>query len=302
MLTTYHWGFPLRQWRTLSSWRRRSAEAVTWMPGVLICVGFGWPVLSLLVAGQRADIFRVLWATLLLMYVLNPHFRRGRVMAVALASLLLVPIAQEFKSAMLSGRGVSAQASNPVAGVLQSEFVSASQNLSLVAVNWADTRYRGQSLVDLRALLPPAKPPPSITGDFNAQFFREVYASGGGLGFTIIGEGYANFGVAGVVLWFLLIGLFVKYLHACCTKGFLSVVAYVVATPLLMIATRGDLSIIMSQFTKHVALPLLLIASAVIAALPNALSTPGGDRHRAASSRPDAWPLRPSILMSMPRP
>ena len=63
------------------------------------------------------------------------------------------------------------------------------------------------------------------------------------------------------MLWFLLIGLFVKYLYIHSAGGFLSTVAYVMATPVLMIATRGDLSIVMSQFTKHVALPLLLIAA-----------------------------------------
>jgi oligosaccharide repeat unit polymerase len=270
LFTTYHWGFSILTFAYLVL----LGDAVVrkkrlWLPAALMAVGFGWGVLSLLIAGQRADIFRVLWVSLLMMHVLSPQFRRGRVTAIALALLFLVPLGQQLKSSLVAGRGApSTRQMGAVSEVLHSEFVSASQNLSLVIVAWADTRYYGQTLWwDLLITLQPTflfpnNRPSSITTEFNAQLYREVLANGGGEGFTLVGEGYTNFGPLGVVLWFALIGLFVKRLYLRSARGLLAVITYVMVTPVLMFATRGDLSNIMSQCTKHVLLPVLLITFA----------------------------------------
>jgi len=268
LLTTYHWGVAVLTLAYLvlfgdALMRKRRL----WVPSALMAVGFGWPILSLLIASQRSDIFRTLWVTLLLMYVLNPHFKRTRVAAIAVGILFLVPVAQELRSSLVAGRRIaSAQGSSRVSTMLNSEFVSASQNLPLVLVNWADTRFYGQTLwwdiliTGRPTFLFPERSTESITNQFNIQFYREVFASGGGQGFTLVGEGYANFGPLGVVLWFTLVGLFVKVLYARTSKSFLNVIAYIMASSVLMIATRGDMSIIMSQCTKHIFLPLGLIA------------------------------------------
>jgi hypothetical protein len=153
-----------------------------------------------------------------------------------------------------------------ITGILGGEFVTASENLSLVTIHWADTRYYGQTLWwDVLAtfrpsFLFPERRAESITNQFNMQLYRDVFASGGGQGFTLVGEGYVNFGVFGVVLWFVLIGLFARLLYMGSSKGLLGMASYVMAMPVLMIATRGDLSNIMSQCTKHIFLPIGLIA------------------------------------------
>src|ERR1035438_9696312 len=83
LFTTYHWGFSILTFAYLVL----LGDAVVrkkrlWLPAALTAVGFGWGVRSLLIAGQRADIFRVLWVSLLMMHVLSPQFRRGRVTAI----------------------------------------------------------------------------------------------------------------------------------------------------------------------------------------------------------------------------
>lgn len=268
LLPSYHWGFSI----LILAYAILLSDSIVrkrrlWGPAVLVIVGIGSSVLSLLIIGQRSDIFRALWITLLLIYIFKPGFRRIRLAILAFALLCAVPIAQELKSSLISGRGASlAPESNLLVRVLKGEFVSASENLSLVIARWGDTRYYGQTLVwDLVAAVRPSflfpdRKTESVTNQFNIQMFQSVFASGGGQGFTLIGEGYVNFGAAGVVLWFMLVGLFVRFFYQRSGRSLLAMIAYVMATPLLMISTRGDMSNIMSQFGKHVLLPLILVA------------------------------------------
>jgi len=68
-----------------------------------------------------------------------------------------------------------------------------------------------------------------------------------------------NFGAAGVVLWFVLLGGFVGYLYRQSARNLIWLTMYIVTMPLVVYITRADFSNLLSQFGKHIALPVVAI-------------------------------------------
>ncbi len=68
-----------------------------------------------------------------------------------------------------------------------------------------------------------------------------------------------NFGAAGVVLWFVLLGGFVGYLYRQSARNLVWHTMYIVTMPLVVYVTRADFSNLLAQFGKHVALPVAAI-------------------------------------------
>ena len=68
-----------------------------------------------------------------------------------------------------------------------------------------------------------------------------------------------NFGAVGVILWFLLLGLLVRFLYSKSAYNIYWLIVYVLSIPVIVFSTRGDFSILLAQFGKHVLIPLLII-------------------------------------------
>jgi hypothetical protein len=91
---------------------------------------------------------------------------------------------------------------------------------------------------------------------FTSTLYPERYRAGTGLdGVSILGEGYINFGTAGVVLVALGVGLFIAVLHRRAYDGPLSMAAYALALARIPGMIRGD----MLHATIGFALPLFWV-------------------------------------------
>ncbi len=79
------------------------------------------------------------------------------------------------------------------------------------------------------------------------------------MGFTIIGEGYLNFGYIGVVLWAIMLGLLVKKLYFSSKRSLTWLVIYVISIPTFIYSSRADLSNITSPLIKQTIIPLAIL-------------------------------------------
>ena len=235
------------------------------IPWGLLFFVIAWHLLSFLITGERAILLRVLWITFLLVHSLYRRIPNRVLAMVAICVLLLLPVLQELKNVLIRDTPLSVSLASPFVSVLADEFVAGSENLQTVIQNPPRHYYWGETLWwDVKqALLPgfllPSGTGPAPTLRFNEEFFPDVVAQGGGQGFTLVGEGYMNFGAAGVVLWFVLLGGFVGYLYRQSARNLVWHTMYIVTMPLVVYVTRADFSNLLAQFGKHVALPVAAI-------------------------------------------
>jgi oligosaccharide repeat unit polymerase len=235
------------------------------IPWGLVVFVIAWHLLSFLITGERAVLLRVLWITFLLVHTLYRKISNRVLATVAICGLLLLPVLQELKNVLIRDAPLSVTLASPLVSALGDEFLAGSENLQTVIQNPPRHYYWGETLWwDVKqALLPgfllPSGTGPAPTLRFNEEFFPGVVDEGGGRGFSLVAEGYMNFGAAGVVLWFVLLGSFVGYLYRQSARNLVWLTMYIVTMPLVVYITRADFSNLLSQFGKHVALPVVAI-------------------------------------------
>ncbi|WHZ23103.1 MAG: hypothetical protein OJF47_002215 [Nitrospira sp.] len=233
-------------------------------PWALVFFSIGWNASSFLLSGERDLVFRILWISIFVFHVLYREIPRWCLAILATSAIVLVPIMGDLKNVLLKESEVEVVVSAIAVRVLNDEFLTASENLQYYLSRATfEPFYMGETLLwDIkRALLPGVlvQDGPDPQRHFNTMFFPDVVAQGGGRGFTLVGEGYMNFGWFGVVLWFVILGWFVRTLYARATTNKSWFVVYVVSMPLLVYIIRADFSNLLAQFAKHIAFPMFII-------------------------------------------
>ncbi len=234
-------------------------------PWALILFAVGWNTLSFLLSGERDLVFRIFWVTIFLYHALYREIPRWVLAILATSAIVLVPIMEDLKNLLLKETETSVIMSSMAVRVLNDEFLTASENLQYYLSRAAfEPFFLGETLLwDIkRALLPwfMVQEGPDPQRYFNVMFFPEVVERGGGKGFTLVGEGYMNFGWFGVVLWFAFLGWFVRALYVKALENKIWFLMYVVSMPLIVYIIRADFSNLLAQFVKHIAFPMLVIA------------------------------------------
>jgi oligosaccharide repeat unit polymerase len=175
-------------------------------------------------------------------------------------AIVLLPVTQAFKGA-LSGFNYGFQFS--LLAVAGGEFRTAAQNLHTVLQHdlprmggetflWDVQRVFSSSLLGTGSVQ-------STTDWFNDTFFPLQQS---GRGFSLIAEGYLNFGTLGVVGVFLLLGLTSGWLYRRRTSGVTWYAAYCMFIPLTMYVQRADMANLLSQSLKTILVPIMVLWAA----------------------------------------
>lgn len=236
------------------------------LPLILIVFVIAWHLFIMLLVGERDLLLRVLWATVMLWHVWRRPVSKRLLIVIAIIGIVSLPVLNILKNALLVQKEMQTITVHSYAPeVLNDEFYTASSNLSLLLSNeasWRPYKYGETLLWDLqRAVIPGTvlKWGPNPGSWFNQEYFPEVVAKGGGRGFTLVGEGYMNFGVIGAMLWLGLLGLSARWLYRMSSRKIMWQIVYIASMPLFAFITRSDFSILIAQFSKHILLPTLLI-------------------------------------------
>lgn len=230
------------------------------IPWKLIAFTLGYTFLAILIMGQR-DTF--LWALMGLVYLYHTLYKfisRKKMIIIGLATLFSIPLLADMRNIGVSNSYQTAYNKDSIImRITNAEFGAASRNLQIVIDNdhiWS--YFYGKTILD-EFNLAFFKGTESAGIWFNQTFFPELYQIGGGNGFTIVGEGYINFGLFGVILMFIFLGLLMKYLYVKATKQVIWLVIYTMFIPIMLFMIRGDLASLFAKFSKHIILPLIII-------------------------------------------
>ena len=213
-------------------------------------------MISLLVffSGERDLIIRLLVILLFIYYVIVSKSKLTKeVVILGIISLAFLPFLTKYKYYGLTGQKSPAN-NNIILDFLTSDFVSASKNMQILLLDQSSKgRFRGitwlfsilralniDKLLNISLLSP--------LGWYNDTYFAVGRA---GQGFTLVGDGYVNFGYIGVVILFAFVGLIAKILYSRSNKGVYSFALYITSIPVFMYSIRADLANLLSPLINH---------------------------------------------------
>jgi oligosaccharide repeat unit polymerase len=174
--------------------------------------------------------------------------------------LVLIPILGSLKNIFTRDK-IQTDNSGVLVDLFSGEFLSVGRNLEVLLLNnYSSNYFYGLTFIwDIgRSIVPGIIYPfQNAVGWFNNTYYglnREF-----GYGFTLTGEGLINFGILGVIIWYLIFCgiLSVLYNKGTRSLGYLSL--YLPSIPYFAYAIRADFSNLFSPIIKSILLPLLLI-------------------------------------------
>lgn len=227
-------------------------------PLSILFIGLGFTFLILIVAGERDLFLRALIGAIFLLHILYKKFKRRYLFLIGGLGVVSISLLNNLKNFVFGTRTIQNKESI-IADIFGGEFMSASRNLNTL-INQDDMwqPFFGETILwDIKiATIGNATSPGAW---FNQIFYPNLVSRGGGNGFTLVGEGYMNFGILGIILSFFLLGVFLRYLHYMAHGNLMWLVIYVTLIPIVIYAIRGDFATILTHFSKHIVLPLLII-------------------------------------------
>lgn len=218
--------------------------------------------LIFLFSGERDLVLRFLVITIFIYYIFSNQKKRKRFLIVLPFLMLILPLLRKMKYLGM-GKGFTDTSSESfIASFLKSDFIAASKNLQiLVSDPYSENLFNGFTFITdiIRSLKMDglfSQYSFSVIEWFNHNYFASDRA---GQGFTLIGEGYVNFGIIGVILIMLIVSYMVKTLYFFSIKYLYGFFIYVLSIPIFMYSIRADLSNILSPLFTQVFMSILII-------------------------------------------
>lgn len=239
--------------------------------GILLAV---YLLVAFLISGERDLMFRFL-LTLAFWQVTFTRVRNQRLYGGLAAAIVASTLMGAFKNVLLAGNDSRVTAFDRVRQTLTdvprlflgSEFRTAGDNLSLL-VDWVpssiphlygrSTWWETSSLFALGFAR--GRDESFATADWFARsFYADFYHRGGGMGFTLVGQGYLDWGAPGVIALFAAVGLFIRFLYRHAARDPVMFLAYINAAPIVLYSVRGTTATMFSPTLKHIVVPLALM-------------------------------------------
>lgn len=153
-----------------------------------------------------------------------------------------------------------------ITNILGSEFMTAGNVLTVLLEHVPETYpyLLGKSILwDLKRAVVPGflfnRDVETTAVFFVKRIWPETYLRGEGPGFSLVGFGYVNFGIIGVIVVFSIYGYAIKKLYLWATHSLVGSIFYVTFIPIGVLTLRNDISAPISQALKHIALPMLVM-------------------------------------------
>lgn len=218
-------------------------------------------MLMVIFSGERDILFRYVVITGLILYYFK-IIKNIHLPLLIPVAVIAMPLTHVYKYYFLDGttRVSSLDANtNIFFEFLSGEFVTASRNLQVLINNSSMTEglYNGYTILNatLRTLF--LDTDFSLISWYNDTFFPQLTKTG--YGFTLVGEGYVNWGYWGIVIVISIFGLFIKLLYKKSNKNIYYFTIYIYTIPIYMYSIRADLTNIFSPFVKQLLFSMLLI-------------------------------------------
>ncbi|MDD6793803.1 MAG: O-antigen ligase [Clostridiaceae bacterium] len=220
-------------------------------------VKFGVVICSFaIVTGERDYMFTFILLTFIILFYFK-KIHKWQLIALVPLGILLIPISNMFKYYILSGRvNGTLSTKNLLGEVLDGEFISAGRNLQILVSNNCNNLFKGKTLLNdfIRIFYD--------TGYSNQTWFNHTFFASSQstqYGFTLVGEGYVNGGILGIIIVFLICGLLLRALYINANKNIYFMIIYLYMIPLFIYSIRADLANTFSPLIKYAIMGTLLI-------------------------------------------
>jgi hypothetical protein len=253
LITRLMYIFFICQYCAVSSVKKRPAYMIIFRAAVPVCI------LGLFL-GERDLYFGFIVIIIITSYFLGfikkKHFLFFAPLSVA-ALLLSVIYKSFFIRSHIHELDISSN--NVFLAFLDGEFMSAGRNLQIVTSSTATKgMFKGYGLIgEILRTFNIKAPWPAPNLWFNSTYFPTVTRTG--YGFTLVGTGYVNFGIFGVVLIYIFVALSIRYLYKYSFQNRYVFLLYMTAIPVYVYATRQSLVNILSPMILHSGLSVLLV-------------------------------------------
>lgn len=213
-------------------------------------------------SAERDILLRYVTITFFVYYVFSNEKEKFKLKFLPPLLILLVPFLTKIKYLGMAGEITDTSHNSKIASFLKSDFASASKNLQvLIEDEGARGLFNGFTFVSdiVRTLKLDAffdKYSFSVIEWFNNLYFAENRA---GQGFTLVGEGYVNFGYLGVILLLIIVSILIKIMYYYSSRYFNGFIIYILSIPIFMYSIRADFSNILSPIIVHVLLGIIII-------------------------------------------
>ncbi len=233
----------------------------------LTVLTLGVLLLGVLVLGERDLLLRPLAISLLVLSV-QKKSAKWLVLPLGALALLSVPFLGALKSYFTLGVRLSSE-NDFLLSPFYGEFLRVGKNLEVILhrVDMWDYFYGETLLWDIaRGIIPgfiyvPSNP----TSWFNDLFFSSLRSEGGANGFSLLAEGYINFGYSGIVLWYSGLSLFALLFFRYSKRSILALACYLYMIPFMIHVQRADFSNLISPFWKQLIVPISILILGVAA-------------------------------------
>ncbi|MEN6473025.1 MAG: O-antigen polymerase [Syntrophaceae bacterium] len=246
-------------------------------PYKILCLLVIYFFIAYLVIGERGIFFRMIVVITLLYTTTQKNINKSIIVAFLVTGIVLSTLMGYTKNLLVKPDISSFLSSTQLINIetprdilyilLGSEFRSASDNMaSLVSMvpesipfflgrsTWWEIKssMRIGVLADRESAM-------SSAVWFAQTFYPGGWDKGKGYGFALVGQGYLDFGLIGVILLFLILGLIIGFIYRQSCKNVLYFVFYINLVPIVMYSVRQSIAPIISQSLKHIVLPMFLM-------------------------------------------
>ncbi|MEB6202171.1 oligosaccharide repeat unit polymerase [Mammaliicoccus fleurettii] len=229
------------------------------VPKGFLLVSILYGIVVLFVLGERDFILKLLIITIFMYHVLKKNISKKKLITLGIIIISMIPILGILKNRAFGQSEMTGNEGNFITDILSGEFMAVGRNianlLSTEGSGWS--YFLGETLWwDIKVLFSVGFSPGAW---FNNTFHPDLVARGGGNGFTLVGEGYMNFGIFGVIIFFAMLAVFLKFLYKKATKSVVWLSIYIVTIPLTLYVIRADFATLLAQFSKQIVIPIMII-------------------------------------------
>lgn len=220
---------------------RTSRSEDRWL---LIVVVYSVLSIAYLVSGERDLILRVVLPHILLYYVYtNRHaYDPYKIYLIFLIAIVVMPALQMMKGVLLYNDGVLSSWS--LYDILKGEFTASGKNLNII-MSGVVSPMDGETLLwDVRRVLSFLYPDQMSPAEwYNVYVRRQLGLEGtSGWGFSVVAEGYMNFGRIGALVWMFVVGLVARFFHHLSSRSAIWMSVYLCQVPIIIYCLRADLA------------------------------------------------------------
>jgi len=217
-------------------------------------------IFGMLTFGERSYLFNYIIVYLLFYFTCN-KINYKQVLIIFTLAFILLSTSSSMKMFLSSNKYRTVKNDNIVVGFLNSDFASAGFNFNYLLNNENDTKGIFLGKTYIYDFLSPFEDLLPISKYSSTKWYSNKYWSTRktGLGFSIIGEGYINFGLIGIIVEMFILARLTKFLYKRSNKNSYYYIIYLGYLSLMMYSCRQALGNIISPLFKyHILLALLI--------------------------------------------